>query len=120
MGEERPQQPQEPAEGTEEAEEAPGVEWAADNEGMPADNEQRSVEHPQEPAEGLKRLSKPRVPSELKATASSSSSRAGRASFVLSLGKWNLESTNPYIGGGRSARRRRTTYWSQRQYLQPL
>src|SRR5215217_1695989 len=113
MGEERPQQPQEPAEGTEEAEEAPGVEWAADN-------EQRSVEHPQEPAEGLKRLSKPRVPSELKATASSSSSRAGRASFVLSLGKWNLESTNPYIGGGRSARRRRTTYWSQRQYLQPL
>jgi hypothetical protein len=87
MSEEHPQHPQEPAEGAEEAEEAPGVERAADNEGMPTDNEQRSVEHPQEPAEGMKRLSKPRVPSELKATLSSSSSRAGRASFGLSLGK---------------------------------
>jgi hypothetical protein len=35
----------------------------------------------------LKRLSKPRVPSELKATASSSCSRVGGALFVLSLGK---------------------------------
>jgi hypothetical protein len=52
MSEERPQHPQEAAEGAEDAEEAPGVEQAADNEGMPADNEQRSVEHPQEPAEG--------------------------------------------------------------------
>src|SRR5215204_7576891 len=35
----------------------------------------------------LKRLSKPRAPSELKATASSSCSRVGGALFVLSLGK---------------------------------
>ena len=50
MSEEHPQHPQQPAEGAEEAEDASGVERAADNEGMPTDNEQRSVEHPQEPA----------------------------------------------------------------------
>jgi hypothetical protein len=43
MSEEHPQHPQEPAEGREEAEEAPGVERAADNEGMPADNEAARV-----------------------------------------------------------------------------
>ena len=84
MSEEHPQHPQAPAEGAEEAEASPGVERAGDNEGMPADNEQRSVEHPQEPAEGMKRLSKPRVPSELKATASSSCSRVGGIVCALS------------------------------------
>jgi hypothetical protein len=39
------------------------------------------------PLRELKRLSKPRVPSELKATASSRCSRVGGALLVLSLGK---------------------------------
>src|SRR5918999_4505692 len=53
MSEERPQHTQEPAEGAEDAEEAPGVDRAGDDRGMQADDEQRSVEHPQEePAEG--------------------------------------------------------------------
>ena len=69
MSEERPQHPRDPAEGAEEAEGAPGVEQASDDEGTPADDRDGSVEHPQEPAEGPKRLRKPLVPNEPGTTA---------------------------------------------------
>ena len=71
MSEERPQHPQEPAEGAEEAEEAPGVELGTMKKcGRMTRRGLSSIRR--SPPRGLKKLRKPRVPSEPKATASSS------------------------------------------------
>jgi len=51
MSEGRPHHPQEPAEGAEAAEGAPGAEQAGEDDGgRQEENQERSVEHPREPA----------------------------------------------------------------------